>query len=228
MGRRRDGAGDRRAGMVGVTLLPPHATRRRMKAHLPGVTPARGKDRTLKGIPDLVGPDLRVLFCGINPGQPVGRAGTPLRPGREQILEVAACRGVHRSGPSPVGAGTPSRLWASASRTWSRRTTTAASELASEEFRAGGVEPGSQGQSPAPLLRRRARPRGLSHGLRAARGVQVGEQDESARRRQAVAAPQPERAPGALPVARDDGVSSGASTWPRAAGRGLDGSAGCA
>ena len=51
-----------------------------------------------QALADLVGPDLRVLFCGINPGTLSGELGLHFaRPGKP-VLEAALCRWVHRIG----------------------------------------------------------------------------------------------------------------------------------
>ena len=98
------GRGDRRArrvegGLVGIPVMAPHL-RADMNDHTHG---AKGE----LGIPDLVGPDLRVLFCGINPGQRSGEARAAFRPGGKQILEVVACGGLHGPRLCADGAGCP-------------------------------------------------------------------------------------------------------------------------
>jgi TDG/mug DNA glycosylase family protein len=90
------------------------------------------------GIPDLVGPDLRVLFCGINPGQRSGELGLHFaRPGNRfwKLLHAGGFTD-HVLVPSEqaalpaLGIGITNLV---------ERVTVAASELARAELRAGGL-----------------------------------------------------------------------------------------
>jgi TDG/mug DNA glycosylase family protein len=90
------------------------------------------------GIPDLVGPDLRVLFCGINPGQRSGELGLHFaRPGNRfwKLLHAGGFTD-HVFAPSEqaalpaLGIGITNLV---------ERVTVAASELARAELRAGGL-----------------------------------------------------------------------------------------
>ena len=90
------------------------------------------------GIPDLVGPDLRVLFCGINPGQRSGELGLHFaRPGNRfwKLLHAGGFTD-HVLAPSEqtvlptLGIGITNLV---------ERVTVAASELAPTELRDGGL-----------------------------------------------------------------------------------------
>jgi TDG/mug DNA glycosylase family protein len=90
------------------------------------------------GIPDLVGPDLRVLFCGINPGQRSGELGLHFaRPGNRfwKLLHAGGFTD-HVFAPAEqaalpaLGIGITNLV---------ERVTVAASELARAELRAGGL-----------------------------------------------------------------------------------------
>jgi TDG/mug DNA glycosylase family protein len=96
---------------------------------------AHGRGAEL-GIPDLVGPDLRVLFCGINPGQRSGELGLHFaRPGNRfwKVLHAGGFTD-HVLAPSEqaslpaLGIGITNLV---------ERVTVAASELRREEVRAG-------------------------------------------------------------------------------------------
>src|SRR5436309_16126697 len=107
-----------------ATPLPRRPTRAEQEA---------ARDRTLE---DIVGPDLRVLFCGINPGLYSGATGWHFaRPGNRfwRVLHEAGFtdRVLHPSeqGPLPqFGLGITNLA---------RRTTASAAELTAEELRAG-------------------------------------------------------------------------------------------
>lgn len=88
------------------------------------------------GIPDLVGPDLRILFCGINPGQRSGELGLHFaRPGNRfwKLLHAGGFTD-HVFAPSEqaalpaLGLGITNLV---------ERVTVSASELAGAELRAG-------------------------------------------------------------------------------------------
>ncbi|HWE57608.1 MAG TPA: G/U mismatch-specific DNA glycosylase [Acidimicrobiales bacterium] len=98
-----------------------------------------GAERTLSGVPDIVGPGLDVLFCGINPGTRSGQLGQHFaRPGNRfwKVLH---------------GAGFTDRLL-TPDEQWSlldyrlgvtnivTRTSRAASDLTPAELRSGAVE----------------------------------------------------------------------------------------
>jgi double-stranded uracil-DNA glycosylase len=88
------------------------------------------------GIPDLVGPELRVLFCGINPGQMSGDTGLHFaRPGNRfwKLLQAA---GFTEDVMAPFEQGALPALGIGITNLV-ERVTTAASELDNEELRAG-------------------------------------------------------------------------------------------
>jgi len=90
------------------------------------------------GIPDLVGPDLRVLFCGINPGQRSGELGLHFARPSNRFWKLLHAGGFtdHLFAPSEqaalpaLGIGITNLV---------ERVTVAASELARTELRAGGL-----------------------------------------------------------------------------------------
>jgi TDG/mug DNA glycosylase family protein len=90
------------------------------------------------GIPDLVGPDLRVLFCGINPGQRSGELGLHFaRPGNRfwKLLHAGGFTDhvfapAEQAGLPGLGIGITNLV---------ERVTVAASELARAELRAGAI-----------------------------------------------------------------------------------------
>jgi double-stranded uracil-DNA glycosylase len=89
------------------------------------------------GIPDLVGPDLRVLFCGINPGQRSGELGLHFARAGNRFWKLLHAGGFtdHVLAPSEqaslpaLGIGITNLV---------ERVTVAASDLRREELRAGG------------------------------------------------------------------------------------------
>jgi double-stranded uracil-DNA glycosylase len=91
------------------------------------------------GIPDLVGPDLRVLFCGINPGSLSGELGLHFARRGNRFWKLLAAGGFtdHVLDPSEqsvlpsLGVGITNIV---------ERVTAAASELGNEELRAGAQE----------------------------------------------------------------------------------------
>jgi double-stranded uracil-DNA glycosylase len=98
-----------------------------------------GKDASaggVKGIPDLVGPDLRVLFCGINPGRLSGELGLHFARSGNRFWKLLYAGGFTERVLLPseqaslpgMGIGITNLV---------ERTTAAASELTSEELRAG-------------------------------------------------------------------------------------------
>ena len=99
--------------------------------------PAHGRKVEL-GIPDLVGPDLRVLFCGINPGQRSGELGLHFARAGNRFWKLLHAGGFtdHVFAPSEqaalpaLGIGITNLV---------ERVTVAASELAGAELRAGGL-----------------------------------------------------------------------------------------
>jgi double-stranded uracil-DNA glycosylase len=98
--------------------------------------PAHGREVEL-GIPDLVGPDLRVLFCGINPGQRSGELGLHFARSGNRFWKLLHAGGFtdHVLTPSEqailpaLGIGITNLV---------DRVTVAASELDRAELRAGG------------------------------------------------------------------------------------------
>ena len=110
-----------------------------MAPHLRGdVNDATPGAKLALGIPDLVGPDLRVLFCGINPGQRSGELGLHFaRPGNRfwKLLHAGGFTD-HVLAPTEqaalptLGIGITNLV---------ERVTVAASELDRAELRAGGL-----------------------------------------------------------------------------------------
>lgn len=94
-------------------------------------------ERAELGIPDLVGPDLRVLFCGINPGLRSGELGLHFARAGNRFWKLLHAGGFtdHVFAPSEqaslpsLGVGITNLV---------ERVTVAASELHREELRAGG------------------------------------------------------------------------------------------
>jgi TDG/mug DNA glycosylase family protein len=91
-----------------------------------------------KGIPDLVGPGLRVLFCGINPGRLSGETGLHFARAGNRFWKLLHGGGFtdrvllpsEQSTLPAMGIGITNIV---------ERTTTAASELGHEELRAGAL-----------------------------------------------------------------------------------------
>jgi len=90
------------------------------------------------GIPDLVGPDLRVLFCGINPGQRSGELGLHFARSGNRFWKLLHAGGftdhvlaaAEQAALPALGIGITNLV---------ERVTTAASELDRAELRAGGL-----------------------------------------------------------------------------------------
>jgi len=90
------------------------------------------------GIPDLVGPNLRVLFCGINPGKLSGETGLHFARRGNRFWKVLHAGGftdgvmdpTEQHGLPAAGIGITNLV---------ARTTTAASELHNDELRAGAL-----------------------------------------------------------------------------------------
>jgi TDG/mug DNA glycosylase family protein len=88
------------------------------------------------GIPDLVGPDLRVLFCGINPGQRSGELGLHFaRPGN-RFWKLLAAAGFTDGVLHPAEQGVLPAQGIGITNLV-ERPTVAASELGSAELRSG-------------------------------------------------------------------------------------------
>jgi TDG/mug DNA glycosylase family protein len=93
---------------------------------------------TGKGIPDLVGPDLRVLFCGINPGRLSGELRLHFARAGNRFWKLLHAGGFTDRVLTPseqaalpaLGIGITNLV---------ERTTAAASELGNEELRAGAL-----------------------------------------------------------------------------------------
>jgi TDG/mug DNA glycosylase family protein len=91
-----------------------------------------------KGVPDLVGPDLRVLFCGINPGSLSGELGLHFARAGNRFWKLLHAGGLTDRVLLPseqallpaLGIGITNLV---------ERTTAAASELGNEELRAGAL-----------------------------------------------------------------------------------------
>ena len=92
-----------------------------------------------KGVADLVGPDLRVLFCGINPGSLSGDLGLHFaRPGN-RFWKLLCAGGFTQSVLSPADQHTLPRLGIGITNLVARVTATA-SELSVAELREGATE----------------------------------------------------------------------------------------
>jgi double-stranded uracil-DNA glycosylase len=89
------------------------------------------------GIPDLVAPDLRVLFCGINPGRLSGELGLHFARAGNRFWKLLHAGGFtdHVFAPSEQGALPALGIGIT---NVVERVTAAASELDNEELRAGG------------------------------------------------------------------------------------------
>jgi double-stranded uracil-DNA glycosylase len=90
------------------------------------------------GIPDLVGPGLRVLFCGINPGRRSGELGQHFaRPGN-RFWKLLCAGGFTDSVMLPAEQDALPSLGIGITNLVAR-TTAAASELGADELRAGAL-----------------------------------------------------------------------------------------
>jgi double-stranded uracil-DNA glycosylase len=89
-------------------------------------------------VPDLVGPDLRVLFCGINPGQRSGETGLHFARAGNRFWKLLQAGGftervldpAEQSGLPALGVGITNLV---------ERATVAASEISAQELRAGAA-----------------------------------------------------------------------------------------
>jgi TDG/mug DNA glycosylase family protein len=91
-----------------------------------------------KGVPDLVGPDLRVLFCGINPGSLSGELGLHFARAGNRFWKLLHAGGFTDRVLLPSEQGILPALGIGITNL-AKRTTTAASELGNEELRAGAL-----------------------------------------------------------------------------------------
>jgi TDG/mug DNA glycosylase family protein len=91
-----------------------------------------------KGVPDLVGPDLRVLFCGINPGSLSGELGLHFARAGNRFWKLLHAGGFTDGVLLPSEQGILPALGIGITNL-AERTTTAASELGNEELRAGAL-----------------------------------------------------------------------------------------
>jgi TDG/mug DNA glycosylase family protein len=96
-------------------------------------TPAAG----VVGIPDLVGPDLRVLFCGINPGRLSGELGLHFARAGNRFWKLLHAGGFTDHVLAPSEQGVLPALGIGITNVVDR-VTAAASELDNDELRAGG------------------------------------------------------------------------------------------
>ena len=99
-----------------------------------------------QGIPDLVGPDLAVLFCGINPGRLSGELGLHFARSGNRFWKLLHAGGFtdHVLVPSEQG-GLPALGIGITNLV--ERVTAAASELDKEELRAGAVRLEGRGRA---------------------------------------------------------------------------------
>ena len=91
------------------------------------------------GIPDLVGPDLHVLFCGINPGRLSGEIGLHFARAGNRFWKLLYAGGFTDRILLPSEQATLPAMGIGITNLV-ERTTAAASELTSEELRAGASE----------------------------------------------------------------------------------------
>jgi TDG/mug DNA glycosylase family protein len=91
-----------------------------------------------KGVPDLIGPDLRVLFCGINPGSLSGELGLHFARAGNRFWKLLHAGGFTDRVLLPSEQGLLPALGIGITNLV-ERTTTAASELGNEELRAGAL-----------------------------------------------------------------------------------------
>ncbi|MGP0029061.1 MAG: G/U mismatch-specific DNA glycosylase [Acidimicrobiales bacterium] len=99
----------------------------------------RARGSTSGDVPDLVGPDLSVLFCGINPGQRSGELGQHFaRPGN-RFWKLLHAGGFTDSVLAPSDQGSLPALGIGITNLVPR-VTTAASELDDAELRAGAEQ----------------------------------------------------------------------------------------
>jgi TDG/mug DNA glycosylase family protein len=89
-------------------------------------------------VPDLVGPDLRVLFCGINPGLRSGELGQHFARAGNRFWKLLGAGGFTGSVLTPSEQGILPALGIGITNLV-ERTTAAASELSNEELRAGAI-----------------------------------------------------------------------------------------
>ena len=87
-------------------------------------------------VPDLVGPNLRVLFCGINPGRLSGELGQHFARAGNRFWKLLQAGGFTESVLAPSEQGTLPALGIGITNLV-ERATAAASELKGEELRAG-------------------------------------------------------------------------------------------
>ena len=156
----------------------------------------------VQAVADLVGPDLRVLFCGINPGKLSGDLGLHFaRPGN-RFWKLLCAAGFTESVLPPSEQDVLPTLGIGITNLVARATSTA-SELRTAELREGHRTARGQGRCPAAPLRRRARPPGVPDGF-----SQTGSLHRPAarapQRRPPLAPPQPERFAGPLPAAGNE------------------------
>jgi TDG/mug DNA glycosylase family protein len=88
------------------------------------------------GIPDLVGPDLRVLFCGINPGRLSGELGLHFARAGNRFWKLLHAGGFTDHVLDPAEQGALPAVGIGITNVV-ERVTAAASELTNEELRAG-------------------------------------------------------------------------------------------
>ncbi|HWD55076.1 MAG TPA: G/U mismatch-specific DNA glycosylase [Acidimicrobiales bacterium] len=91
------------------------------------------------GVADLVGPDLRVLFCGINPGKLSGELGLHFARSGNRFWKLLCAAGFTPSVLPPAEQHTLPALGIGITNLVARATA-AASELCADELRAGALE----------------------------------------------------------------------------------------
>jgi TDG/mug DNA glycosylase family protein len=116
--------------MVGCPDMAPHARGNVSEAG------QGGQGARELGIPDLVGPDLRVLFCGINPGRLSGESGLHFARRANRFWKLLHAGGFTDHVFSPEEQGALPALGVGITNLV-ERVTTAASELRSSELRTG-------------------------------------------------------------------------------------------
>jgi len=91
-----------------------------------------------QGIPDLVGPDLRILFCGINPGRLSGELGLHFARAGNRFWKLLHAGGFTDRVLLPSEQATLPALGIGITNI-AERTTATASELGHDELRAGAL-----------------------------------------------------------------------------------------
>ena len=166
------------------------------------VSPSKAELEAARGrtIPDVLGPDLDVVFVGINPGLWSGAVGHHFaRPG-QPLLEGAPRFGVHRPAPVPARGRVAART---EPRPDEPRRSNHRDRRRARRRRDPRRSAGTRGsaRAAASAVRRRARDRRVPDGVRSTRrGARAA--GRGSRRRAALGPAEPERPERALPAGR--------------------------